>query len=322
MIDRPLVSVICLCYNHSRFVSEALFSVVNQTYPHIELIVVDDASTDNSISYIQLFVEEHPHVKFILNETNLGNCRSFNLALSMATGKYIIDLAADDVLLDTRIEKQVNCFESLSPEYGVIFSNAMYINEQSILISPHYPVDKKGSTKRNIPTGDIYRQILENYFICTPTMMIHKKVLDELGGYAEELSYEDFDFWVRSARTYKYFYQDEILTLKRKVEGSLSSKFYQRYQNKHLASTLKVCHKAFKLNRNTSENIALSSNIRYHLRQSFYTQNFDLVFQFASLLKEVNKIDFVTQVILLLSKYKINVWWAYIIYLRLLKLIS
>lgn len=320
MIDGPLVSVICLCYNHGRFVSEALFSVVNQTYPHIELIVVDDASTDDSISHIQLFTEEHPHVQLIFNETNLGNCRSFNLALSRAKGKYIIDLAADDVLLDTRIEKQVNCFEGLNSVYGVIFSNAMYINEHSIVISSHYQVDKKGKVKRKVPSGDIYKQILENYFICTPTMMMRKEILVELGGYDEELSYEDFDFWVRSARMYNYFYQDEILTLKRKVNGSLSSKFYQRRQNKHLASTLKVCNKAFRLNQHPSENVALSSVVRYHLRQSFYTQNFDLVFQFASLLKDVDKIDFVTQVILFLSKYKINVWWAYSTYLKFLRL--
>jgi glycosyltransferase involved in cell wall biosynthesis len=305
-----------------RFVREALFSVVNQTYPHVELIVVDDASTDDSISNIQLFIDEYPHVQLIVNESNLGNCRSFNLALSKAKGKYIIDLAADDILLDTRIEKQVNCFENLSTDYGVIYTNAIYINEQSVVISTHYPIDEKGKAKRKIPSGDIYKQIMKSYFICTPTMIMRKKILDELGGYDDKLSYEDFDFWVRSARTYKYFYQDEILTFKRKVKGSLSSKFYQRRQNKHLASTLEVCHKAFALNRDSSENLALASTLRYHLRQSFYTQNFDLVFQFASLLKQVDNIDFVTHVILFLSKYEINVWWAYKIYIRFLQLIN
>lgn len=315
----PLVSVICLCYNQATFVEEALFSVINQTYQILELIVIDDASSDHSVSIIQEFIKKHPHIHFIINEQNLGNCRAFNKALSLSKGKYIIDLAADDVLLDTRVEKQVNLFENLDASYGVIFSNAMYINEQSQVISYHYPVDKQGYARDQIPTGDVYEHILRHYFICTPTMMMRRTLLNELGGYDETLSYEDFDLWVRSARTYKYYYQDEVLTLKRKVAGSLSTKFYQVRANHLLASTLKVCQKAKALNKTPSEDMALAANIRYHLRQSFYTENFHLVFAYHALLQTMAKTDFVTQVILFLSTYEIPVAWMYKWYLKILK---
>lgn len=317
----PLVTVICLCYNHERFIKEALFSVVNQTYANIELIVVDDASTDGSIKCINQFLKQHPQVRFLANEINLGNCRSFNRALALASGTYIIDLAADDVLLDTRIEKQVNVFEKLEANYGVIFSNACYINDQSVVLSTHYQIGKDGKAKNNVPSGDVYERVLRQYFICTPTMMMRRSVLDELGGYDDELSYEDFDFWVRSARKYNYYYQDEMLTFKRRVKGSLSTRFYQLRQNKLLASTLVVCHKAFVLNRNEREHQALATNIRYHLRQSYYTQNFELVSGYASLLKQVDDTDFITQVILWLSKYKISVWGLYKVYLKILNAI-
>jgi len=253
-----------------------------------------------------------------VNEMNLGNCRSFNQALSLASGTYIIDLAADDVLLDTRIEKQVSLFETLSASYGVIFSNAAYINEQSIVVSHHYQVDTKGKAKKNVPSGDIYRQILQQYFICTPTMLIRKSLLDELGGYDEALSYEDFDFWVRSSRKYKYAYQDEILTFKRKVKGSLSTQFYQLRQNKLLDSTLIVCRKAALLNQKEEEKQALANNIRYHLRQSYYTKNYPLVSGYAALLKEVGHTDFITQVILWLSSHKIGIWGLYKLYLKII----
>jgi glycosyltransferase involved in cell wall biosynthesis len=314
----PLVTVICLCYNQERFVAEALFSVMNQTYEAIELIVVDDASTDGSVAIIDECLKEHPQVKFMVNKSNLGNCRSFNQALSLASGKYIIDLAADDVLLDTRIEKQVSLFESLDSSYGVIFSNAAYINEQSVVVSHHYQTDSKGRAKKSVPFGDVYEQVLQQYFICTPTMMMCKSVLAELCGYDETLSYEDFDFWVRSSRKYKYAYQDEILTFKRKVKGSLSTKFYQLRQNKLLDSTLIICRKAAKLNRTEGEQEALAKNIRYHLRQSYYTKNYHLVSGYAALLKELSHTDFITQVILWLSTHQISVWGLYKVYLRIL----
>jgi glycosyltransferase involved in cell wall biosynthesis len=303
-------------------VKESLFSVINQTYQVLELIVVDDASTDHSSSVIQEFVQEHPHIQFFINEQNLGNCRSFNKALALARGKYIIDLAADDVLLDTRIEKQVNKFETLEASYGVIFTNAMYINEQSQVISFHYPVDRQGHARQRVPWGNVYESILRGYFICTPTMIMRKSLLEELGGYDENLSYEDFDLWVRSARNYKYYYLDEVLTLKRKVKGSLSTKFYQVRMNHLLASTLAVCWKAKELNRTPSEEDSLAVNVRYHLRQSFYTENFNLVFEFNKLLKLTGKTDFITQVILWLSTYQIPVSGIYKLYLNILKLLG
>ena len=97
MQDKSLVTIICLCYNQEEFVLESLESVISQDYNQIELIIVDDCSTDNSKIVIENWLLNFPQIQFIANNTNLGNTKSFNKALKLAKGKYIIDLAADDV---------------------------------------------------------------------------------------------------------------------------------------------------------------------------------------------------------------------------------
>jgi len=114
MQHNPLVTVICLCYNHDAFVQEALNAVLNQEYQPLELIVVDDASTDGSKNKIEAWLEQHPNCYFIANRTNLGPTKSFNQALQLAKGSYILDLATDDVLLPNAIQLQVAAFEKAS----------------------------------------------------------------------------------------------------------------------------------------------------------------------------------------------------------------
>src|SRR5687767_14024308 len=109
----PLVTVICLCYNHSKFVRKAVESVLTQTYTNIQLVVVDDTSTDNSANIIKELVARHPSIEFISLPTNLGNCKAFNRGLALAKGEYTIDFAADDVLMPERISRQVQYFNKL-----------------------------------------------------------------------------------------------------------------------------------------------------------------------------------------------------------------
>jgi hypothetical protein len=138
-----------------------------------------------------------------------------------------------------------------------------------------------------------------------------KRVLDELGGYDEHLSYEDFDFWVRSSRRYKYFYLDEVLTARREVSDSLSRKLYSRAN----FSTLEVCRKALLLNRNEAENQALAWCVRHHLRHAFFTENFELVKQYHQLLASIGHIDWFSRMINLLSKRRIRMATYYKVYL-------
>ena len=264
----PLVSVICLCYNHETFVAEALRSVSQQTYDAVELIIVDDASTDRSVEVIQSCLQENKldgSVGTCFLSQNVGNCAAFNRGLALARGTYVIDFATDDIMLPERIEQQVAFFEELDATYGVIFSEAQYIDEQGRPLYYHYRDRLKHI--RPIPTGDIYAQLLSTYFIASPTMMIRKRVLDELDGYDERLAYEDFDFWIRSARNYRYAYQDVCTTRIRKHASSMSTHCYRR-GDPQLYSTYRVCLKAQELNRTEEERRALVKRVKYELRQA------------------------------------------------------
>lgn len=298
---KPWVTVICVSYNHEDYVETAIQSVVEQTYPNVELIVIDNGSTDRSAERIDRFSRQNPAIRFIKNSANLGLNRAFNQGLAVAGGRYVIDLSADDVLLPNRIARQADLFERLPGPYAVVFSNAAYIDAQGGQTAIHYPVDANGHALGKVPSGDVFRPVLESYFICTPTMMMRRDVLNELGGYDETLSYEDFDFWVRSSRLYHYAYLDEILTLKRQLPGSLSAQITQP-ENRLLHSTLTVCRKAFDRCQTPAEHRALAGRIRTFIRKAFYAEQFGLVLEFGQLLSQIERPGLSTSLILKLSR--------------------
>ena len=312
---RPWVTVICISYNHEQYVEEALRSVVEQTYPNVELIVIDNGSTDGSAERIARFAQQNSAVRFLKNDANLGLNRAFNQGLAVAGGRYVIDLSADDVLLPTRIARQTDLFERLAGPYAVVFSNAAYMDEQGCETAVHYPVDADGRALAKVPSGDVFRRVLESYFICTPTMMMRRDVLNELGGYDETLSYEDFDFWVRSSRLYHYAYVDEVLTRKRQLPNSLSAQVTLP-GNELLQSTLVVCHKAFERCRTPDERRTLAKRVRTFMRKAFYTEQFGLALQFGQLLGQIERPGLLTSLILTLSRLQPPVNRLYRQYLK------
>jgi glycosyltransferase involved in cell wall biosynthesis len=286
-MSQPLVTVICLCYNHSRFVKEAVESVLNQTYKSIQLIVVDDASTDDSATVIKKLHAEHPSLEILLNEQNLGSCKAFNRALQLAKGDYLIDLSADDVLLSNRVEEGVRVLTEAGPIYGAQFTDAEYIDEAGAHLSFHsdkYP-------HSTIPQGDIYRNFIERYFICPPTVMFTRTLIEELNGYDEELSYEDFDLYIRSSRKFNYIYTHVVLVKRRITAKALSDKQFKLFST-HSLTTYKVCEKILSLNRNATEQAALSARIFYELKLSIRLLNLHLVVKYFLLWIRNNKIKY------------------------------
>ena len=289
-MGKPLVSVICLCFNHSKFVVQAIESVLNQTYDNIELIVVDDASEDGSQQIIEKAQQIHGFTT-IFNETNQGNCTSFNHGLKQSKGKYIIDLAADDILLSERIQIGVEELEQKGAHFGVHFCDIELINEQGKSLGTHYRRDKHGNLLENVPSGEIYTALVKRYLISAPSMMMSRKVLEELNGYDENLSYEDFDFWIRSARNYNYAFSDQVLVKKLILQNSLSSIQYQR-KNKHALSTAMVCDKILGLNKTKEENQALLKRINYELKWALITENWEASAIFIQLKEKISSKNF------------------------------
>ncbi len=259
----PLVSIICVSFNHRQFVEEAVESALKQAYPNLEVVLVDDGSTDGSREVVESLGTRYPSLKVVLHDHNMGYCKSFNDGFRRSTGSYVIDLAADDVLLSARVTEGVRAFDQGGSQVGVNFTDAERIAPGGDLLYLHsdlYPHE-------SIPQGDVYQPLIERYFICSPTMMIRREVLDEMRGYDEGLTYEDFDLWIRSSRDWKYAYTPKVLVKKRSVRHSLSS--YQRSHNvRHQASTLRVCEKIYNLNRTKQEFAALRRRVAYEWIQS------------------------------------------------------
>jgi len=268
---RPLVSVICLCYNQQRFVREAVVSALTQTYPNIQLIVVDDASTDGSGEMILDIKKEYPTLDILLLEKNLGNCKAFNRGLALAKGEYIIDLAADDVLFPERIERGVDALQKAGDDYGVTFSDAEIVDESGKTLYIH----SERFPHHTIPQGNIYKAVIQRYFICPPTIMATRKIMDALSGYDETLTYEDFDFWIRSSRQTQYTYVPEVLVKKRVIRGAMSEGQFKLF-SRHSASTFRVCEKILELNQSEEEKQALAKRIRYELLLNLRLLNFGI----------------------------------------------
>lgn len=283
----PLVSVICLCYNQSRFVAEAIQSVLQQTYSNIQLIVVDDASTDDSVAVIHRTISSFSEVQFYSLPENVGYCKAFNFGYQYAKGEFIIDLAADDVLLPDRIQEGVAAFANMDETYALNFTDASWMDEQG----KHVYFHSNRFAHDSIPQGDVYENLITRYFICSPTMMFRKALMEKLNGYDETLAYEDFDLWIRGSRHFKFFYTPKVLVKKRKVKNSMSAKQFSRADEQRV-STYQVCIKIKQLNRCESERIALQKRILYEVRHCIKMLDFKLMFQYFRLWNQNRKVKY------------------------------
>jgi glycosyltransferase involved in cell wall biosynthesis len=201
----PLVSMIVSCYNQARFVLETLESVKAQTYKHTELIIVDDCSTDDSVQIIDRWLGENRiDSTFIRHRQNQGVCKACNDGLRVANGKYISEIASDDVWMPDKIARQVEIMESQPADVGVLYSDALLIDEHGkdlpgMFIAAHRILPAP-------PQGHILDTLLEGNFIPGMTALIRRTCYDMVGLYDESLPWEDWDMWLRIARRFSFVY--------------------------------------------------------------------------------------------------------------------
>lgn len=130
-MDRtPILSVLMPVFNSELFVTEAIESILHQTFKDFEFLILDDASTDKSFEIVKDFEKKDSRIKVYHNEKNLGVVESRNKLINLARGKYIAWIDSDDIALGNRLEKQVNFLEE-HPEIGMVGANAIIINENS-----------------------------------------------------------------------------------------------------------------------------------------------------------------------------------------------
>jgi len=182
----PKISVIMGVYNGSNYLKESIESIKNQTFKNWELIICDDASTDNSREIIKTYCKNDPRIKLIYNYKNLGLAASLNRCLKYAQGEYIARQDADDISLPTRLEKQLNFLET-NKSYDLVGTNAYLINSNSEIWGKIL-MKQEPSNKDLIKTTPYIHA----------SIMATKNLFKKLGGYNENaVRVEDYDLWFR-----------------------------------------------------------------------------------------------------------------------------
>lgn len=192
MLQKPLISVIMPVYNGMPFLKQAVESILEQSYKNFELIIVDDKSTDSSLSFAKKIKDKR--VKIIRNLKNLGIANSLNIAITSSKGNYIARMDSDDISLPERLEKQLK-FLQKNKSISICGSFAYLINDKGETIgTKKYPVKNKDLKK----ALNFYSPIIH------PTFFGRTTFFKELSGYNPAFEYaEDYEFLVRSRVRYK-----------------------------------------------------------------------------------------------------------------------
>jgi glycosyltransferase involved in cell wall biosynthesis len=192
--NRPLVSVVMPCFNSAQHLNQAIDSVLEQDYPNIELIVVDDGSTDNSLQILQQYGDK---IKVIVQK-NGGPAAARNTAMRAATGDFIAFNDSDDIWLPGKLSTQIN-YLLAAPEIGLCYTSWIVWDQQQPL-QQRLNKQPNISAQQLVPefSGWIYLKLLKVSYIHTTTAVMRKDIIDNVGYFNEAYRVgEDHDYWLR-----------------------------------------------------------------------------------------------------------------------------
>lgn len=192
--DTPLISVLMTVYNREGLLAESVESILNQSYPNWELIIIDDASTDRTRSIIEGYLEREPRVRALFLEHNIGPYPALNRALEVARGDYVAINDSDDLSHPDRLRETLHFLQS-HPEMAMVGSSVYLIDESG-----------KRFARRNYPQSAdaVRRSILHSCPFLHSSTLMRTEVLKELGGYDESFrNSADVDLWIRLTRRYQ-----------------------------------------------------------------------------------------------------------------------
>lgn len=198
----PLVSICIPTHNAGATLAETLTSIINQSYKHLEILIVDNASTDNTVELANRFSD--PRIKIHQNTENIGGEENFNRCISLAKGLYTAIYHADDVYKVNMVERQVN-FLNGNPEAGGVFTEAEVMDEKGEIVGAiHFPKDLRIHGARNLSFFEVFKALLRhsNFLICPSAMVrtsIYKNCIKRWRGEMFGSS-ADLDVWLRIAR--------------------------------------------------------------------------------------------------------------------------
>lgn len=199
-MSKPLVTVGVPCYNYGRYLDFCLQSLFAQTYQNLQVIVVDDHSSDNTPKVVK---KNAGKITSVRHRVNQGNVATYNHAIELARGKYFTLLSADDGLLPTCIEKSVAILENY-PQVGLVYTATKIIDAKNRVVRTTDPRQKLSY----VGDPDDFKVLLTGWnFVPTPGAVVRTEIFDELGGYDAKFPHpNDWDMWLKISSRYQLAY--------------------------------------------------------------------------------------------------------------------
>lgn len=230
MKNTPLVSIGLLTYNHENYIEDTLKSLLSIDYDDVEILILDDASKDNTqniiLKYMGRLKKRYKNIGYFFHENNTGNIsKNVNELIENTTGKFFYALAGDDMFLSNGVKQLVKAMEE-NPECSVVCANMIEIGE-----SYHFgdAIDDSGMVIKNKESGvekkDLFKRLMLGMgnSIATPTVLFKRAVFERNGLHDETIPYEDYEYWLRISRKEKFYYLNKPVALHRKAETSVSN---------------------------------------------------------------------------------------------------
>ncbi len=200
-MSQPLISVLMTTYNHEKYITESIDSITNQTYENLELIIINDGSTDKTEEKIQPYLE-NKKVKYI-NQANTGPSIAFNNGLKESKGDYIALMSGDDISYTNRLEEQLSIL--IKENMNICFSYVDIIDDNSDLLLDH-PLNNIFN-KPGKKQAEIIRYFFEiGNYLNAPSALIKRHVLNEANTFNPcLLQLQDYDLWIRLIKKNKFY---------------------------------------------------------------------------------------------------------------------
>lgn len=237
-----MISIITTSYNYENYISETIKSVLAQTYTDWELIIVDDASCDNSVEVIKSFCEDK-RIKLICHDRNKGLAQAVKTGLKYAKGEWIAFLESDDLWVTNTLEERVHAIKN-NPPIGIIFNDVEEFGDEKAVLAVKNNLEKnrKRISKLNFPKNIFYDLNIENFLLTFSAVMIKKEALEDcpLDTPIDAL----LDWWIFIHVSYKNdaFYINKKLTKWRQHKNSyLFRRKKTKFRSVNLSAYLDVC---------------------------------------------------------------------------------
>jgi len=213
----PKVSIIVPSYNHERYLTQAMESILSQTFRDFELIVIDDFSEDGSTKIISEYAEKDNRIRCLFHKSNQGIARTLNEGMSISGGEYIAYTSSDDIWEKERLEVGVEIMDR-SPDVGLLYSESVVIDTDGRLTG------QKFSSIYPSPigeySGNLFGALLRGNFICGSSILIRRESIEGLR-FNEELKYlNDWLFYLEFSETNRFYYFSHPLVRYRVHERS------------------------------------------------------------------------------------------------------